>query len=109
MTDLTLNTKIEDNFRIFKDKYLELFADIESGLQRLGSANSKYLTRLTDIISSLKSDNYQNARENLVNPEFTQLVEEDFTNNLKLNADITTLRIRMANLNLLKIDTSHYL
>lgn len=109
MSDLTLNTKIEDSFRIFKDKYLELFSDIETGLKKLGSANSNYLSRLGGLITSLKAENFEGARENLVNPDIKQLVEEDFTENLKLNSDITNLRIRMANLNLLQIDTSHYL
>lgn len=103
------NQRIEENFRTFNDKYVELFADIIKGLGVMGSLHADHISALQGINAALEAGDFSKARERLLEADMNSLVEESFDNNLKLNSDITSLRIRMANLNLLEADASHYL
>jgi len=109
MNNSTDNQRIEENFRTFNDKYVELFADIKKGLENMGSLHADHIHSLNGIIAALTAENYSKARELLLEANLNSLVEESFENNLKLNSDLNSLRVRMANLNLLEADTSHYL
>lgn len=109
MNNPTNNQRIEENFRTFNDKYVELFTDIKKGLEAMGSLHAEHINALQGIITSLDAANFSQARERLLDSDLSALVEESFDDNLKINSDITSLRIRMANLNLLEADASHYL
>lgn len=91
MNNPTNNQRIEENFRTFNDKYVELFTDIKKGLEAMGSLHAEHINALQGIIKALDVNDFIKARERLV------------------DSDITLLRIRMANLNLLNADASHYL
>ncbi len=109
MNNSANNQRIEENFRTFNDKYVELFADINKGLKGMGSLHSEHINALQGIIAALEAADFSKARERLLDADLSSLLEESFDNNLKLNSDITSLRIRMTNLNLLEADASHYL
>lgn len=109
MNNSANNQRIEENFRTFNDKYVELFADIKKGLEGMGSLYAEHINALQSIITALEANNFSQARKLLLEADMNSLVEESFENSLKLNSDITSLRIRMANLNLLEADASHYL
>lgn len=109
MNNPTNNQRIEENFRTFNDKYVELFVDIARGLENTGSLYSEHISALQGIISALEAEDYSKARERLLNADMNSLIEESFEDNLKLNSDLNSLRIRMINLNLLEADASHYL
>lgn len=109
MSDSTNNQRIEENFRTFNDKYVELFADIKKGLETMGSLHSDHINSLSGIVAALTAEDYSKACQQMLESDLSSLVEESFENNLKLNSDLNSLRVRMANLNLLEADTSHYL
>lgn len=109
MNNSANNLRIEESFRTFNDKYVDLFTDIKKGLGNMGSLYSEHTNSLQGIISALEAENYSKACELLLDSDLSALAEESFEDNLKLNSDITSLRIRMTNLNLLEADTSHYL
>lgn len=101
MTEFANNQRIEESFHIFSDKYIELLTDINKGLKSAGSLYLEEANTLENIITSLNNKDYSKAREALVNADFTSLLEDSFENNLKLNTDLNSLKIRMTNLNLL--------
>lgn len=107
MTNSANNQLIEENFRTFNDKYVELFTDLKKGLEVMGSLHAEHIGELQGIITALEAEKYSKARELLINSDLNSLTEESFENNLKLNSDITSLRIRMTNLNLLDVDATH--
>ncbi|SFX19405.1 hypothetical protein [Marinospirillum alkaliphilum] len=107
MNDPSRNQHIEDNFYTFNDKFIELFSDIKKGLEACGG-HQKDITVMDGLIQALQLGDYASARTQLLNAKLEPLLEETF-DNLKLNSDLTSLRIRMANLGLLEADASHYL
>lgn len=109
MAEFANNQRIEESFRTFNDKYIVLLTDINKGLKATGSLYVEEINALENIITSLNNENYSKARECLVSADFSSLLEESFEDNLKLNTDLNSLRIRMTNLNLLEADTAHYL
>ncbi|NLW04295.1 MAG: hypothetical protein GX029_03585 [Pseudomonadaceae bacterium] len=107
MTNSANNQRIEENFHTFSEKYIELFADIKKGLEAMGSFHIEHINALQSIIKALEATNYSKAREYLTNADMSSLLEESFENNLKLNSDLDSLRIRMTNLNLLETELSN--
>jgi len=107
MNKSTNNQRIEENFRTFNDKYVELFSDIKKGLESTGSLHANHINSLNSIIAALTAENYSQAGEHLLEADLNSLVEESFEDNLKLNSDLNSLKVRMANLNLLEADASH--
>lgn len=108
MTNSANNQRIEENFHTFSEKYVELFTDIKKGLEAMGSFHVEHINALQGIVAALDKKNYSQARERLTNADMPSLLEESFENNLKLNSDLDSLRVRMTNLNLLEADASHY-
>lgn len=107
MSNSTNNQRIEENFRTFNDKYVELFADIKKGLESMGSLYADHTSALNGIIAALTAEDYSKARQGLLEADLSSLVEESFEDNLKLNSDLNSLKARMANLNLLEADAPH--
>lgn len=109
MTEFANNQRIEESFHTFNDKYIALLTDINKGLKSIGNLHTEHISTLENIINALNNKNYSKAREHLINADFSRLLETPFENNLKLNTDLNSLRIRMTNLNLLEADTAHHL
>ncbi|GLR63333.1 hypothetical protein [Marinospirillum insulare] len=107
MSSLTNNQRIEENFRTFNDKYVELFADIKKGLEAMGSLYSNQISSLNGIIAAFSEEDYSKACQRFLEADLSSLIEESFEDNLKLNSDLNSLKVRMANLNLLEADATH--
>lgn len=107
MNDPSRNQHIEQNFNLFTDKYLALFTDIQKGLST-ASQQQQHLDVLNALIHALEQQNFGAARTQLLKWDMEPLLDTQF-DNLKLNADLASLRVRLANLGLLEADTSHYL
>lgn len=107
MINTAHNHHIEDNFRTFKDKYINLFHDIKTGLAGMGSLYAEAMHTLQALIETLSAEDFVSASSIMQAAEFEPLLEESFTDNLKLESDLASLRVRMINMRLLEEDVSH--
>ncbi|MBE0508270.1 MAG: hypothetical protein IBX50_16395 [Marinospirillum sp.] len=105
------HNNIESNLLTFADKYILLLSDIHKGLLNSSQSKtfSKQISGLADIIQSLQSDNYAAAAKTLPNADLEVLFDQQFSDNIKLNSDISVLKTRFMNLGILEADASHYL
>lgn len=104
-------SNIENNLQTFADKYILLLSDIHKGLSNDSKSSdfSKQINGLDKIIKSLQSNHFMMAANELSNASLEALFDQTFSNNLKLNSDISVLKTRFMNLGILEADASHYL
>lgn len=105
------HNNIENNLQTFADKYILLLCDIHSGLinNSQNKTYSKQASALAEIIQSLQSGHFAAAAKTLPNADLEVLFDQHFSDNIKLNSDISVLKTRFMNLGILEADTSHYL
>lgn len=105
-----INT-IESNLHTFADKYQTLLEDIHSGLSQHTDSNrfSSQISKLASLIQSIRDEDFAAAARDLPNAQLEALFDHSFSNNLKLNSDISVLKTRFMNLGIMEADASHYL